>query len=767
MPSCCYGATRSFCFFYMSDEVTQAVSTPRVVIATTVALSFISLWRAAAIVLSDLASSMFYAGGITEQAIGQSAPWFVLFVMFFSFAVRSIYMESCSMYVRGGVYVVVRDSMGGLMAKLSVSALTFDYLLTGPISAVSAGHYVGRLWNEIVESSGIGVQVAPNTFAVVFAIAITLYFWWNNIKGIQESSSKALRIMQITTVMVVILLIWGPLTLMIRGGTHLPPAPVLANLHFNETSLGWFEGTFWPQIASVAFFIAFGHAFLSMSGFETLAQVYRELAFPKLPNLKRMANLVCVYAVISTGLITLLASLIIPDGVRLSYLNNLIGGLVMNLEGPLLLKLIFHGFVVMVGALILSGAVNTSMIGANAVLNRVAEDGVLHPWFRKPQARFGTTYRIISMFALLQLVTICASGGDVYLLGEAYAFGVVWSFCLKSLGVLVLRFQRNDQEYKTPLNFRIRGVEVPLGLGITTLLLFLVAIANLISKQHATVYGLAFTLAFFTLFLISERMGGKKELAKTGGALEEFNLDFQKDIARSDLEIRPGSILIAVRDYNALGQLEWALERSRDRRRRDLVVMTIRALSERGGEYDLTDEQYFASYEKRLFTRVVEMAEKAGKHVDLLVIPAVNPIDGMVQTATKLKCSTLVLGSSPRMTSDELARRIGVSWESMPEPRHPLSLTIVGKDSEAVNVVLGPHAPRLWPEDVARVHEMWLDLVGHEGFDAGLHHRDVVNLALRRLEQDLATEDRTQVLEELREKQRRMLAAYTRTFGEG
>ncbi len=76
--------------------------------------------------LSDLASTMFYVGGISEQAIGKSAPWFVLGVMFFSFAVRSIYLESCSMFVRGGVYVVVRDSMGPFMAKLSVSALVVD-----------------------------------------------------------------------------------------------------------------------------------------------------------------------------------------------------------------------------------------------------------------------------------------------------------------------------------------------------------------------------------------------------------------------------------------------------------------------------------------------------------------------------------------------------------------------------------------------------------------------------------------------------------------
>src|SRR5262245_65076407 len=102
-------------------------STTKVVVASTVMLAFISFWRAAAIVLNDLGSTVYYVGGIAEQAIGKTAPWFILGVMLFSFAVRSIYMESSSMFVRGGVYVVVRDAMGPFVARMSVSALLFDY----------------------------------------------------------------------------------------------------------------------------------------------------------------------------------------------------------------------------------------------------------------------------------------------------------------------------------------------------------------------------------------------------------------------------------------------------------------------------------------------------------------------------------------------------------------------------------------------------------------------------------------------------------------
>ncbi len=170
---------------------------------------------------------MFYAGGIAEHAIGKSAAWFVLGVMIFSFAVRSVYMESCGMFVRGGVYVVVRDSMGpAFLARLSVSALVFDYILTGPISCVSAGQYLGRLVNELMETAHQTARLDPNSFAAFFGVAVTLYFWWSNIKGIHESSGQALRIMQITTVMVVALLIWCPITIFLNGSWNfLCPRP--------------------------------------------------------------------------------------------------------------------------------------------------------------------------------------------------------------------------------------------------------------------------------------------------------------------------------------------------------------------------------------------------------------------------------------------------------------------------------------------------------------------------------------------------------------
>jgi amino acid transporter len=384
----------------------QRPAAVKVVVATTVMLSFISFWRAAAIVLSDLASSAYYVGGIAEVAIGKSAPWFILGIMLFSYSVRAIYIESCSMFVRGGVYKVVHEAMGGTLAKFSVSALMFDYVLTGPISGVSAGLYLGGLINETGERLHLpGMHVNSAYFAATFAAAVTLYFWRKNIIGMHESSEKALRIMQIASGMVVILITWCIVTV-VKNGYNPVPLPTRENLHFTHESLGWLYGTAAPSITVIALMVGLGHSLLAMSGFETLAQVYREIAHPKLKNLERAGWVIFFYSATFTSLVSFFAVMLIPDSARPAYLNDLIGGLSMYLVGPIELRLLFHGVVVLVGVLLLAGAVNTAIIGSNGVLNRVAEDGVLPDWFRHPHHRFGTTSRLINVIVALQLITI-------------------------------------------------------------------------------------------------------------------------------------------------------------------------------------------------------------------------------------------------------------------------------------------------------------------------------------------------------------------------
>ncbi len=722
----------------------------KVLVATTAMLAFISYWRAAAIVLNDLASSAYYAGGEAEQFIGKTAPWFILATMLLSYAVSQVYVESCSMFVRGGVYRVVKEAMGGALAKFSVSALMFDYVLTGPISGVSAGQYLAGLLNEMFAYAHLTIVLNANATAAAFAILVTVYFWWQNIKGIPESSEKALWIMQLTTVMVVALIAWCAYTLFVRGA-HLPPAPVPHNIALTKHSLGWLYGSQIPHLITLAaVFVGLGHSVLAMSGEESLAQVYREIEHPKLPNLKKAALVIFIYSMVFTSLVSFFAVMIIPDKVRPQYFENLIGGLAMSLQGPFWARLAFHVFVVVVGTLILSGAVNTAIVGSNGVLNRVSEDGVLSDWFRQPHPRFGTSHRIINTIVVLQILTILISRGDVTFLANLYAFGVIWSFALKGIAVLVLRYTHpQDREFRVPLNFHIAGREIPLGLALITLMLFAIAIVNLFTKPAATVSGVAFSVMLFLGFELSEKHIQRKR-GETHVELDQFNLAQAADLTPSNVGVKPGNILVPVSTYYALYHLEAALRRTRQREA-EIVVLHVRLLRRAAsGEYDLAPDQLFSTIEQLLFTRVLSIAEKEGKPVRLAVAASNDLWDGILRTASNLQSSTIVVGSSAKMPVAEQARDIGIAWERMAEPRPSVTLEIFTPSGQEQIFYLGPHAPRLTPKEIDLLHKVWLELSDQLPSEE-IHHHDIVHFALAEVEREITDGQVDDVLKRLRD----------------
>jgi amino acid transporter len=718
-------------------------------VATTAMLTFITFWRAAAIVLNDLASSAYYAGGIAEQAIGKSAPWFILAVMLFSYAVRATYVESCSMFVRGGVYRVVKEALGGTLAKFSVSALMFDYILTGPISGVSAGQYLIGFVNEILKYLHFNFVLPVNQTAAFFAILITIFFWWENIKGIPESSEKALRIMQFTTVMVVLLIGWCCYTIWVRGA-HLPPPPTLGHLHFAPDALGWLKRSSLPHtIGLLGIFIGLGHSILAMSGEESLAQVYREIQHPKLPNLKKAGLVIFIYSMVFTSLVSFFAVMIIPDATRKNFFENLIGGLAMNMAGPLTVRMIFHGFVVLVGTLILAGAVNTAIIGSNGVLNRFSEDGVLAPWFRRPHPRFGTSYRIINMVVILQIVTILLSRGDVYLLGEAYAFGVIWSFVMNGLAILVLRFKdATKREYRVPLNFHIAGREIPVGLALITLMLLGIAVVNLFTKQIATLSGAAFTAVLFCIFTVSERVTRSRKCDHDG--LDQFHMVPGEELTPKAVGVRPGNILVLVRDYHTLYHLAAAL-RHVNTARQDVAVLHIRILQRAAsGSSDLVPEQLFSTTEQLLFTRALALAEHEGKSIHLSVAAATEIWEGILRSAQSLQSSTIVLGASAIMPVAEQARFAGLAWEKLPDPKPQLTLVIHTADGLEEVFYLGPHAPHLTPKEIDLLHKLWLRL-STEIAPEEVHHHDIVHFALNEVIEEFAQGKDQEVVERLKD----------------
>lgn len=750
----------------------------QVIVVSSVMFTFISCWRTAAVVLADLASTAYYIGGIVETSIGPAAPWFIMAVMLFSSLVSLVYIESCSLFVRGGVYRVVKEAMGGFLAKLSVSALMFDYILTGPVSAVSAGLYIMGLAVDSMGFLSPALRLDPMTAdyfrrwgAVVIACLIILYFFRLNLMGIRESSDKALKIIIVTTVVAVILLAWSGVTLIVQGPVN--SVPWKPDLHpkveyetvtvkndvtgmdmekwktdpqthklvekmapdaegrlktvprLNEATgrqedpLG-FIGRWWPGFANrlrdptswfsiigvIGLLLAFAHSILAMSGEETLAQVYREVESPKLPNFKKAALIVFIYSLLLTASVSFFAVLLIPDDVRMKqYAGNLIGGLAMNVIGPSAVRLFLNGLVVFVGFLILSSAVNTAIIGSNGVLNRVAEDGVMPDWFLRPHRRYGTTYRVLYLIVGMQLLVILVSRGNIYTLGEAYAFGIVWSFAFKAMAMVVLRFKdRNPREFKVPLNIRIRGVELPIGLTIIFLILISSAILNTLTKEVATIGGSIFTAVFLIIFIGSEHYHERKRGNAAHQHLEQFNRRAAEELDVGVLGLdKPYRKLVAIRSSHNLFMLEKSLFET-DPETTDVIVMTAKPVA---GSATVSQRD-FDYYDRQLMTAVVNRAETIGKEVKPLIMPTNNPLFAIVNTAKILQVQELVLGASNKYTADEQLEQIAFYWMNVEAGQMaPLTVRILSRQRDvSLDLGGGNRIPKISERQARSVEEL-------------------------------------------------------------
>lgn len=629
-------------------------------VLSTAMLSFISFWKASAIVLCDFGSSAYYAGGIAAKSFGQAYPYFVLAVMLFSGFLLMMYIESSSLFTRGGVYVVVREAMGKTMAKFSVSALIFDYLLTGPISSVSAGLYIAALLKILLPHIGISWNISDRLLAMIFSISVILYFWRENIKGVQESADKNVKIILFVGFVGIILFFWSLFTIWQKGFT-LPEF----KLNFTDEALGWAKDISWLKpVGLIGIIMAFGHSILALSGLETLAQVYREIEDPKIPNLKKTVIAIFIFSLLFTGMLTFFSALIIPFDVMISkYSDNLLSGLAMELYGPYKLKLILKFLVVLSAGFILVGAVNTAFVGANGILNRVAEDGILPESLRQLHRKYGTTYRIITLVAALQILVVILSGGDIFLLGEAYAFGVLTSLTFDVLALIFLRFKKKDEprEWLFPLNLNYNGYQIPLGLISIFLTLFIVFLANLITKKIATISGLIFTLFLYIVFTISEKKNEKKINLKEEdkGFEEKVNLAGEQDISELALKFKKeNKILVPVRNPNNLVHLKSVLE-STDDNTTDIVVLYVKVqkgLESSGASGVILPE------EKELFKQIILLAEKYGKTVTPIMLYSNDPFYTIIYFAQSINAGKIVMGVSGSFGAEVQLERLAMYW---------------------------------------------------------------------------------------------------------
>jgi DNA-binding PucR family transcriptional regulator len=253
---------------------------------------------------------------------------------------------------------------------------------------------------------------------------------------------------------------------------------------------------------------------------------------------------------------------------------------------------------------------------------------------------------------------------------------------------------------------------------------------------------------FFLIFSITERTTKKR--ATEHAELDQFNLEGSDDLTPERLGVRPGNVLVMVRNYNTLFNLNSVLERV-DPRTKDVVVLHLRFLRRSGaGEYELTHDQLFSLNEQKLFTRALEIAEKKGKTIHLAVAAATDKWEAILRAAQSLQSSAIALGASPNTSVVEDARTAGLTWERLPDPQPQLALQFYYPSGQDQIFYLGPHAPHLTPKEIDLLHGVWLELSSEVAPDE-VHHHDVVHFALEELQLDLSNSKRCEVVKRLRQ----------------
>jgi magnesium transporter len=695
------------------------------VLSATALVSFMSVWKAAALAFAELGLSAFFLIGVAGPSLGGWTPWFVLAACCVGAFVRTIDIESWALFVPGGLVGRARQVSGPKAAGIAAATVLTERFLLAALACAVVGHYTSFVAAAAIEGWRPLARFDLQEFPILMAVALVGLLWIRTRLGLELSPTTQARGVWVAIGLLALTTGWAAWTCLGRA----PATPIL------PSSL--------PSIGPLTALFGLALASLAIGGGDSLSREAHEFPQPRVQGLRRTGLLVIFLGLAVIAAPLFLFDWLIPIADWRLWAEAPLVGLAQHLAGGTLAALVGTVALITAAVLMLVPAARAALADAEQTLRRLAVDRVLPEGFALPHPRFGTMTRAIDLAAAAVTIVILFSGGQVEWLGRAYAFALAATLLIR-IAVLV-QFRRTrpgPRPFKAPFNLQLRQREWPVGLLGAGALIAAAAVAMIIRGDVPALVAASLSGGTALFFIVA----GRRVEASVPDDLDSFELLPTADLSLGQVDAMPGNVLVPVRSPHSLAHVAGALQAAGDR---DVVVMTVRLVGT-DGDAGLTSESEPTPAERQLFSQVGAMAERYGKPVRLLIVPAHNVFDAVVATVLRLRSSEVYVGESATLSADDQARLLGDAWESVDKAEDlKVRLVIHHHSGRTDSYHIGAHPPSLSPGDLDLIHRLWLDATKAVG--PHVHHHDVVRAALKQMEQQLNGPNRDDAVAALRE----------------
>jgi len=677
----------------------------RVVLSTTTLMSFMSVSKAAALVLAELGIAIFFVGGSARSFFGESAPWFVLAAAILGFVVRAIDIESWAFFMPGGLIGRTERVFGPRAVGFATAAMLGERLLLVVLACVLTAQYAvsfGRVW---ILKWSLTARMSVQELVTAGAVLMIGILWTRTRVGSPLPFAAIAKGVWAGILVMLALSVIGIVAVLRHGMPIVAPTLVPVS-----------DGNILHQ--TFRFLVAFALVLPVLGGGGSLNRAAREFARPRIKSMRRTAFFVALSVLILSVSTAFLFVAAVPKDQAKVWAAIPVSALAQFLPVPAWLTDLLTVLVFLAAISMLAPAASAALEDSEQLLRRLSAE----TFFPGDMNTAGSIAAIAA--GLIAVLT----GAQVSWLGRAYGIAIATALLLRiAVNLRLHKIHHEPQPYRLP----------PVAAILAGTIVGLSALALLLNRDIPAITSLALIISF-GFVLASQR----KTASTTAGTEDaSFDLSTAGDLSLGHVEVKPGNIIVTVRHPHSLSHLVEAMKVAGDR---DIVVLAVRVLGadvddDTGeGSRPTTEEQY-------LFSQVVALSERYARPVRLLIVPAKSVPEGVIRVALRLHSSEVYVGESSSLPTSEQARLLGEAWErAEKEDDLKLRLVICHHSGRTDAYHLGAHPPSLSPGDIERIHHLWRDAASAIG--PHVHHHDIVRAALTYMEQKLSGPERDEAL---------------------